>query len=153
MTNEIKDERITLETAKLLKEKNFDIWAYGSITEYIKSQRDPEYPEGGGPFGWEKGEREIDPTNYFRNNHGGCDYSNKKYRMYAAPTQALLARWLREVHDIQVYAYSHTVNGAATYIDYVVYVNERAINDSRDEEFQTYEKAMEVGLQVALEKI
>jgi len=71
MTNEIKDERITLETAKLLKEKNFDIWVYGSITEYIKSQRDPEYPEGGGPFGWEKGEREIDPTNYFRNNHDG----------------------------------------------------------------------------------
>lgn len=147
------DVRITLETAKILKEKNFDIWVYGSITEYVVSQKDREHPEGGGSFGWEKGEIEPDPTNFFCNGHGGCDYSNKKYKMYAAPTQSLLQRWFREVHNIQVYCYSNTKNGEGVYRDYVVNVNGNAINDARDEEFQTYEDALELGLQLVLEMI
>lgn len=149
----MKDERISLETAKILKEKNFDIWVYGSITEYITTQKDKEYPKGGGPFGWKKGERDIDPTDFFCNNHGSCDYSNKKYKMYALPTQSLVQKWLREVHNIQVYCRSHTKNGEGKYRDYVAYVNEEIINDARDEEYQTYEEALEVGLRYALEMI
>jgi hypothetical protein len=149
----MKDERITLKTAKLLKEKNFNIWAYGSITEYVKTQKDPEYPEGGGPFGWERGVSEVDSTNWFCNNHGACDYSNKKYKMYADPTQALVARWLREVHGIQVYVDSRTKNGENKWRDYVVYINGAQLNDPRDEEYDTYEKAMEFGLYNALTQI
>ena len=124
----------------------------GSYTQYLTTQKDPEYPEGGGPFGWTKGEVELS-GGYFRNNDNGGDFSNKNYTMYAAPTQSLVQRWLREVHNIQVYVYSNTKNGEGIYRDYVAHINERSINDSRDEEFQTYEAAMEVGLQVALEMI
>jgi len=147
----MKDQKISFETAKLAKEKGYDVMGNGFYTEYLKNQIDPEYPEGGGPFSMTKGEIEFD-NNYFGNNKD-TDYTNKNYFMCSAPTQTLLARWLREVHNIQVYAYSHTKNQNGKYRDYVVYINGREINDARDEEFQTYEEAMEIGLSVALEGI
>jgi len=147
----IREEKISLETAKLAKEKKFDAIVRGSITEYLNTKIDKEYPEGGG-HGWKKGDLEGD-DGYFRNFDDGADYSNKNYTMYARPTQAVLARWLREIHNIQVYVSSQTVNGNGKYRDYVAHVNNREINDARDEEFQTYEEAMEVGLLVALEEI
>jgi hypothetical protein len=148
----MKDERITIETAKLLKTKNFDIFVDSCFIEYLKNKKDSEYPEGGGPFSMTKGEIEIDYC-AFKNGFGGTDLTNKNYVMYARPTQSRVARWLREIHNIQVYSYSNTKNGDGVYRDYVVHVNEKSINDARDEEFQTYEEGMEVGLQVALEMI
>jgi hypothetical protein len=147
----MKNDKVTFDTAKLAKEKGFNEMVEGSFTKYKTTKVDPEYPEGG-PFGWVEGELEVSDE-YFRNNLPGCDYSCKNYTMYGRPTQSQLQRWLREVHNIQVYCYSNTKNGKGVYRDYVVYVNERAINDARDEEFQEYEEAMEIGLQVALEMI
>jgi hypothetical protein len=147
----MKDERITFETAKLAKEKGFNIIVRGHYIEYLIDRIDPEYPEGGGPFSMEKGKIEFEENAMI--NNGGSDYSNQNYKMYTAPTQSLLARWLREIHNIQVYVSSQTVDGNKKYRDYVGYVNGYAINDPRDEEFQTYEQAMEVGLQIALKMI
>ena len=147
----IREEKISLETAKLAKEKRFDAIVRGSITEYLNTKIDKEYPDGGG-YGWKKGDLEGD-DGYFRNFDDGADYSNKNYTMYARPTQAVLARWLREVHGIQVYANSQTKDGNGKYRDYVAHVNGTAINDARDTEFQTYEAAFEVGLQYVLEQI
>jgi len=150
-----KDQTISLETAKLAKEKKFPVGVNGYYVEYLKTHIDPEYPEGGGPFGTTAGEVTYD-SGYFINNDKMCDYTNENYNMYAAPTQSLLAKYLRDFHDIQVYAYSHTIHdphppmGTAKYRDYVVYVNEKAINDARDEEYQTYEAALEAGLKYAL---
>lgn len=69
------------------------------------------------------------------------------------PTQSLLQKWLREEHNIQVHCHSHTKNSEGKYRDYVAYVNEEIINDARDEEYQTYEEALEVGLRFALEML
>jgi hypothetical protein len=161
----LQDERITLETAKLAKEKGYHVAGYGSYTEYLVNRKDPEYPEGGGPFSMKKGEVEF-ANDYFMNNHPSTDYSNKNYVMYAAPTQALLARWLREAHGIQVYVVSGTLDGNHKYRDYVAHVCvgkshdntvgrvvRSAVNDARDEEYQTYEAAFEFGLQEALKNI
>ena len=98
----IEDTRIGLATAKLAKEKHYDAISKGSITEYITTQIDPEYPEGGGSFGWKEGELEGS-EGYFRNFDDGSDYSNKNYIMYARPTQAVLAEWLRITHGIEVF--------------------------------------------------
>jgi len=147
---EFRDERITFETAKLAKEKLFNVGVNGSYAEYHKTHKS-DNPS----FRTKKGEIEYDGSSYFINNHFS-DFSNANYTMYAAPTQSLLAKWLRDAHDIQVYAYSHTIRdphppmGTAKYRDYVVYVNEKAINDARDEEYQTYEQALEAGLKYAL---
>lgn len=148
----MKDERIKLETAKLAKEKGYDVHGYGSYTEYLIDQIDPSYPEGGGAFSMTKGEIETS-GDYFANNWETTDYTCEAYAMYAAPTQALLARWLREVHNIQVYVNSQTKDGNGKYRDYVAHVNGREVNDARDSEYQTYEEAMEAGLQYALNLI
>jgi len=149
---DIKDQIVLFETGKLAKEKGYDVTSNGYFTQYLKNQIDPEYPEGGGPFSMTKGEIEFD-NNYFGNNMEQTDYTNETYFMCAAPTQTLLARWLREVHNIQVYVNSQTKDGNGKYRDYVAHVNGKEINDPRDSEFQTYEEAMEVGLYVALEGI
>lgn len=143
----LKDERISLNTAKLLKEKGFAEGCNGAYTEYLKTNKS-DNPA----FRTTKGEVEFD-NSYFINGNIMSDFSGKNYIQYSAPTQSLVARWLREVHNIQVYAYSHTKNIKDEYRDYVVYVNNTAINDPRDEEFQTYEEAMEFGIFYALNLI
>jgi len=70
---------------------------------------------------------------------------------YVAPTQTELQRWLREEKNIQVYARSHTKKNGK-WGDYIALVDNFEINDARDEEFQKYEDALEVGLEYALEK-
>jgi len=71
---------------------------------------------------------------------------------YYAPTQSLLQKWLREKYNMQVFCYSHTLKNGK-YGDYVISFNGIYLNDARDEEFQTYEEALEVGLQYALNRI
>lgn len=155
------DERIALETAKLAKQKGFNVGVQGSYTEYLKTHKS-DNPS----FAMKKGEVEFDTSFFFINNNHVCDNSNENYIMYAAPTQALLARWLRETHGIQVYAVSGTLDGEHKYRDYVAHVCignshdnavghvvQTAINDARDEEYQTYEAAMEAGLQYALKQL
>ncbi|HLO91550.1 MAG TPA: hypothetical protein VK172_10340 [Lentimicrobium sp.] len=69
------------------------------------------------------------------------------------PSQSFLAKLLRDLWKLQVYAYSSTKNGVGNWRDYVAYINGEAQNDARDEEFQTYESAMEYGLRKALLKL
>jgi hypothetical protein len=140
MTNEITDQRISLETAKLLKAKKFDVIVKGSIVEYITTQIEPENPEEEGPFGWKKGELEFD-EGYFRNFDSGADFSNKNYTMYAMPTQSVVQRWLREKHKIYVEVYVRNPSNPKFGYDYH-YVNE-AHSDWASKLFNTYEEALE----------
>lgn len=94
----------------------------------------------------------IGDKNWHFGYHVHFQFPNKETHVFA-PTQAYLAKWMRNKHNIQVYVYSMTKNGNGKYRDYVVYINGVAMNDARDEEFQTYEDAMEAGLQIALENI
>lgn len=144
----MKDELVTLETAKLLKEKKFNLGVQSSYTEYLMTHKS-DNPS----FRTKKGEVELDGSFYFINDNILCDNSNKNFIMYAAPTQSLAARWLREIHGLQVYVSSNTKNGEGKYKDYVAYVNGAYLNDARDEEYDTYEKAMEFGLYFALTQI
>lgn len=147
----MKDERITLETAKLLKEKNFSIPVHESYTEYLVDLSGD--PDDDTNLDVKKGEIEIN-TYYFKNNDKSFgDYSCKNYTMYAAPSQSLVQRWLREYHNIQLYVYSHTKTGKDEYRDYVAIMNGTSLNDPRDEQFQTYELALEFGITEALKSI
>lgn len=143
----MEDERITLETAKLLKKTKFDLMVHGCYTEYLKTHKS-DNPS----FRMKKGEIEFDAAWII--NHKGGDLSNENYINYAAPTQSLLQKWLREKFNIQVYAHSNTIGEIRgefpKYKDYVGYVNGMSVNDARDEEYQTYEEALEFALQKAL---
>lgn len=75
---------------------------------------------------------------------------------FEIPTQALLQKWLREVHNIKVFIIS--TNFYEMYSYNIVYRHKtsldfvRKITDYNDI-YKTYEQALEVGLKQALELI
>ena len=144
----MKEQYVTLETAKLARERglDFDLDLGGNTICYKKHDDD-------------RGDYWL--TSY----HVHFQYPDRNNYIYA-PTQAFLANWLRENHQIQVYAVSGTIAGGKKlrYKDYVGHVcvaSDRgvgnvvhtSINDPRDEEYQTYEEAMEAALINALHRI
>jgi len=84
-------------------------------------------------------------------------YNDTKYRLYTldyylAPTQSLLQRWLREIHNI------HIIIGVNANDDYYVskLYNLKTKYESSiigKETYYTYEEALELALQEALELI
>lgn len=113
------EQRVTLETAKLAKEKGFDI------------------PSG-------KLYRETTSEHYLINPEYAYDFD------IPAPTQSLLQKWLREVYNISVEVY--ICNGI--WISEVININnEQLLFDNSHKDFNTFELALESGLQEALKLI
>lgn len=143
---ELIDQKILFDTAKLAKEKGYDVAYNGSYCKYLITQVDPSYPDGGGAFSMTKDEVEYD-SGYFGNNWEATDYSNETYYMCAAHTQTLLARWLREVHNIHIEIYANASGWG--YI--LTKTNGTTIKEIEDDMFfGEYEGAMEIGLNIAL---
>lgn len=142
----MKDEIIALETAKLAKDKKFNILVKGFYTEYLVDRVDPSYPEGGGIFSMNKGEVDFE-SDYIMNNHANNDFSNNNYICYAAPTQSLLQRWIRETHNIHV-GIDYDVHGWMFFITEIPNPSGE-VNWSNDN-YKTYEEALESGLRKAL---
>ena len=125
----MQEQLISFETAKLAKAKKFG-YDFGG-THYVPGfycdeefDKDPE-------------EFEMQQEDACR-----CDY-------YLRPTQSLLQKWLREVHNIEVYVLPHTrykIEGKF----YEVIVDKMMITWSGN---KTYEKALEIGLKKGLKLI
>lgn len=90
----MEDKLISFETARLAKEKGFDIpqnkmYSYGKdMFEYIdkvKFHDGTKHQCSETPYNWNDGKSQT-ATKYF-----------------SAPTQSLLQKWLREIHKIFVY--------------------------------------------------
>ena len=120
----IEEQYVTFETAKLAKEKGFDI-----PTRYGFSER--------------RSLVRVDTS----------DNWNQDKELYSRPTQSLLARWLREVHDISVAAYrTWAMDNSYNYEILVGTDFEKMIREECECD-RTYEEAMEAGLQEALKLI
>ena len=140
------EQKVLLETAKLAKDRGYNYPTMSSYTVYLVDQVDPDYPEGGGAFSMTKGEVETN-NHYFINGDERTDYTCKTYAMYAAPTQALLARWLREVKEIHVEIYCN----ASGWGWILTKTNGTTIKEIQDDVFfENHEIAMEIGLNEAL---
>ena len=148
----MEDTYITFETAKLAKEKGFNErghWFYK-----VKSENDVEL------YGCKKKElvgfKGYKPIYYKVNDyHTNKEKLNAKLYRCSAPTQSLLAKWLREKHEIYVtpresYAFDQT-------LEFVCSVNNIFVNHGNNDEpinrFKIYEDAYEKGLQEALKLI
>ena len=128
----MEEQLITFETAKLAKEKGFDS---------IRTNHLPYMLEG---------------------EDEGCIGASIYCKVYAnCCTQALLQKWLREVHGINIFMtfkpnikkwdfipYSMDMN-AKEYIKY----NYEYTTQNNQRRFNTYEEALEIGLQEALKLI
>ncbi len=95
----MEEQYITFEVAQLAKEKGFDIGVNQSYVLYKESydyDDDPNHRES-----YKVNDIEVN-SHYHVNNYKGIDLSNELYEAYSAPNQALLQKWLREVHQIYV---------------------------------------------------
>ena len=148
----MKDELITYETARLAKEMGY---AIPTIKYYVK----PSNKKGGYiKQGIEYNEHDCD---CFHNDYVEFDwnlnteiskqlqspYPNKYHKSQcSAPTQSLLQKWLREKHDIIVEVHSQ-------YMPNSTYKYGVKVKHEFYDSFNTYEDALEEGLQQALKLI
>ena len=125
----MKDTRITFETAKLAKEKGF-----------------PQEPNKLKiPYYNYKGEFKGDVSDWLRKYLKKEDTSDVE--SVSAPTQSLLAKWLREKHNIHLIAYKNiNIDG----YDWCFITTDGITNINS---YKTYEEAYEIGLQEALKLI
>ena len=139
----MQEQLITFETAKLAKEKGFDFRCEKAYFETLKhaleTSRDGEitFP--------------YKPPRILKRNYGD------EFTIFIAeaPTQSLLQKWLREKHEIYVspresYSFDNTLEYVCTVNG--TYVNHN-IKDKPINRFDTYEQALEVGLQEGLKLI
>lgn len=121
----IEEQFVSLETAKLLKEAGFDVPCTSQYTE--------------NEFAWEN----LRKTDF-----------NKNGYVFSRPTQALAARWLREVHGIHVFA-KRNYEYALDKFSWGYYIQSSNYEYCRKFEigFDKYEQALEAGLQNAVKLI
>lgn len=122
---------ISFETAKIAKEKGFD-WCV--LFGYKPDGSRVDYDIEGGYY----------------------DYNQLDQEKLSAPTQALLQRWLREVHNIHVSAFPVMKNRYFYSISTILDFNLKKIKGSpyySKEAKLSYEEALEKGLQESLKLI
>ena len=142
----MKEEKVSLKTAKIIKEKGFDIGVNHFYTEYLKTRKS-DNPS----FRMTKGEVELE-SGYFINNHTLSDLSNINYINYAAPTQSMVQKWLREKYNIDVSSLPKRRQTDNKKI-YIYSLHENGGESKISEGYLTHEEAFEIGLQEALKLV
>lgn len=102
----------------------------------------------------EKGFPQLNQGVYFTKEKEHClvgwgfnDRTDNSLAQYSAPTQSLLQKWLREVHEIIIYVIPSYIEDES--LVYKCNGFDNYIQVQR----QTYEEALEIGLQEALKLI
>lgn len=140
----MEDTRIKFETAKLAKGKGFH--------QEPNKRKVPYYNY--------KGEFKGDVTDYIRKYLRGEDTSNVE--SVSAPTQSLLAKWLREEHNIHINVFCDYDRKDETYNTYwncnIILLNwgddrEQYVTSKIRNFNNKFEEAYEIGLQEALKLI
>ena len=127
----IEEQYVSFETAKLAKEKK--VFIEGCCEVYSQEGGVARTPNGG-KWNWE-------------------EYDKSEFCL--RPTQSLLARWIREKHNIHIDSYPN----ASGYLYYINKTNGTLVYDSDFDgpndggAWNSYEEAMESGLQEALKII
>ena len=155
----MEEELISLETAMLAKEKGFDIptqkaYINGSVfVNFEESFGEREFYFDADDFynNWNR-------KGWFFDKKGsgcfGCSLDNIKwFEAYAAPTQGLLQKWIREEHKLII---SINIMSDLSYYSLLINIDEDKLNlsnQSKNRGFITYEEALEDGLFEALKLI
>ena len=115
--------------AKLLKEKGFDLPAQKYYEHALKSVKNKE--DGySGPFGWKKGELNLQ-TDYFVNNSKTADLTSEMWYMCSAPTIADVVMWLLMKHKIWIWVGCRDLENGKT----IFIANGRNIPSTKSNEF------------------
>lgn len=141
----IEESYVSFETAKMLKETGFDVPCRG----IYRTNR--------------TGDHEFNECAYLNRKDDLSWDSNDGFQdEYLAPTQALAARWLREVNGIHVASniFMDSANDADgktvdewTFWSFDLFDNSGRIIEERDDRYDSYEEALEAGLREAIKLI
>lgn len=150
------EQLISLETAKLAKEKGFDLCEDGRKTYFSHDI-------------WNKWLYPFEDEFYYSEIYKSTKeigfalndvYPIPLYEpYYIAPTQSLLQKWLREkFHIIVEVCFVGGKTRKTAWFDYIIYVPDNLLEKIPDNtelamKFKIYEEALEVGLQKALKLI
>ena len=120
----IEEQFVSFETAKMLKEAGFDVPCTS------------QYTDNG--FGWD---------NLSQVNYNSCE------SLFSRPTQALAARWLRDVYNVAIYSlYDDDMEQWFYVVD--AFTKNPVINGFQSgSEYDDYESAFEDGLREAIKLI
>lgn len=137
----MQEQRITFDVAVLAKKYGFSV---GTRAVFIKRKKnyvydgDPNHGES-----YKKGEIDEDGDFYTVNN-STSDLSGTYNEIYERPTQALLAKWFRELHKIDI-TILRSFSMLNSYHYYIVIDNQDY--DTENEQYvepdRTYEQALE----------
>ena len=122
----IKEDYVSFETSKLLKEKWFD---QNCATYYLDGQ-------------------------VWRHYHG--EVIPKDKQIYAAPTQAMVMKWLREVHNIHIVIHPYTdIEGHnwSFILDKFAYDCWQELGIYITDSWNTYEETCEAAIKYTLENL
>ncbi len=134
----MQEDLITFETAKLAKEKGFDIPCRYSVT---KENGQEEYEDS---IHWTGDDFTVESMLEAKGNTGEDHF--------LAPTQSLLQKWLREVYNIIIYV-KPGFDNLGKEEEYYWNIKIRNKIFIKDGGFKTHEEALEIGLQEALKLI
>lgn len=142
----IEESYVSFDTARMLKEAGFDLSCRGV---YVTDRT--------GYYEFREYDNKQTTDDLCWNTEDGFQYE------YLAPTQALAARWLREVHGIHVMIhpyYDCSVNADGEIVDkrmywgyMILYAATGNLAEDNDERFDNYEQALEAGLQKVIKLI
>lgn len=150
----MREEIITFKTAKLAKEKGFNVevtHCYGG--DYNDRYELKEYNSLCTGNNGEMIHRMTGDSEYL----WLCktDFNNDGFDSYSAPTQSLLQKWLREKHKIHITIgpwFGRDEHFRFT-IEPICIIGEFTFEDISEEDFESYEEALEKALQEALKLI
>jgi hypothetical protein len=138
----MEEQKVNFQVAKLAKEKGFNI---PTISYYT--------PEGYCTESAGYQTERLEESNW--NNGQGSYPTSSEEVDCSAPTQALLQKWLREVHNIYVNSdYYQGYPEVRFYYDIKILIDDNYNgNQDSDDAIYTYEQAIELGLQEGLKLI
>ena len=144
----MEDTLISFDTALLAKEKGFN---YKS--EYYFSPQDPNHS-------FPKGHARYGKYNLIHKSYEYTNNSNIEYHYFAgdleltipAPTQSLLQKWLREVHNIHIKVCSNN-NDWYFILESIDYSKSLEFKSQCEKDYGTYEEALEEALKESLKLI
>lgn len=133
----IEEQFVSFDTARMLKEAGFDVPCRGIYRAYRM-----------GNSVFREYDRKKTKDDLCWNTEDGFQYE------YLAPTQALAARWLREVHKLHVFA-KRTYEYALDKFSWGYYIQNSDYEYCKNFEigFDKYEQALEEGLCEAIKLI
>ena len=100
----ITENYVSFETAKLLKEKGFNLWCYKCYGDAVYHKGIPISFDEECELKDEGLEDEIEYVEVWCLYDFGCDNRKEDVKVYAAPTLQRAIKWLEEVHHILVVA-------------------------------------------------